>query len=413
MARRWRLQNICFEARYCKHCQMRTILIALYFGWVFSLSAAPPGVVIDHIPAATGVYIGSPSLTVLPGGQYLAAHDHFGPKSTEHTQALTAVFRSADWGKSWNKISQINGQFWSTLFAHNNELYILGTDKHHGNAIIRRSNDGGVSWSTPTNASSGLLRDNGQYHCAPMPVIVHRGRLWRPMERRDPPRGWGVTYCAGMLSVPTESELLKAENWTFSNFLPGDTNWLNGKFGGWLEGNFVVTRDGQLLNILRVETPGFPEKAAVVRVSPDGRTLSFDPASGFIDFPGGAKKFTIRYDPQSEVYWSLATIVPESFRTETRPARVRNTLALIRSQDLRTWVVRCILLHHPDTAKHGFQYVDWQFEGDDMIAACRTAFEDGAGGAHNQHDANFLTFHRFANFRSLTMADSVAVSGKR
>src|SRR5688572_27549418 len=109
--------------------QMRIILIALYFGWLLSLSAAPPGVVFDHIPAATGVYIGSPTLIVLPGGHYLAAHDHFGLKSTEHTQALTAVFRSADRGKSWNKISQINGQFWSTLFAHNNELYILGTDK--------------------------------------------------------------------------------------------------------------------------------------------------------------------------------------------------------------------------------------------------------------------------------------------
>jgi hypothetical protein len=29
------------------------------------------------------------------------------------------------------------------------------------------------------------------------------------------------------------------------------------------------------------------------------------------------------------------------------------------------------------------------------------------GGAHNNHDADFLTFHRFANFRRLTMADSV------
>ena len=69
-------------------------------------------------------------------------------------------------------------------------------------------------------------------------------------------------------------------------------------------------------------------------------------------------------------------------------------------------MVRCILLYHPDTAAHGFQYVDWLFDGEDIIAACRTAFDDGQGGAHNHHDANFLTFHRFANFRRLSMADS-------
>jgi hypothetical protein len=75
--------------------------------------------------------------------------------------------------------------------------------------------------------------------------------------------------------------------------------------------------------------------------------------------------------------------------------------------------VRCILLYHPDVAKHGFQYVDWLFDGDDIIAACRTAYDDGVGGARNQHDSNFMTFHRFANFRQLTMADNAADGASR
>ncbi len=74
--------------------------------------------------------------------------------------------------------------------------------------------------------------------------------------------------------------------------------------------------------------------------------------------------------------------------------------------------MRCIILHHPDTEKHGFQYVDWEFEGDYLIAACRTAFDDGLGGAHNQHDANFLTFHRVGNFRDLTRNDDVNIRPK-
>jgi len=56
--------------------------------------------------------------------------------------------------------------------------------------------------------------------------------------------------------------------------------------------------------------------------------------------------------------------------------------------------------------------VDWLFEDNDIIAACRTAFDDAEGGAHNNHDANFLAFHRFANFRTLTMADSMPSSSR-
>jgi hypothetical protein len=364
-----------------------------------SAPAAPPGTIIHHIPASSGIYVGSPSLAVLTNGSYVASHDEFGPKSTEHTKATTSVFSSFDKGKSWRRISDIHGQFWSTLFVHHGVLFIIGTDRHHGDAIIRRSLDGGVSWTDPTNAQSGLLRGDGQYHCAPMQVLEHRGRLWRPMERRNPPSGWGITYCAGLMSAPVEADLLDSANWTFSNFLPGNTNWLSGKFGGWLEGNAVVARDGQLLDVLRVETPDYPERAALVRASADGRTLSFDPHNGFVTFPGGAKKFTIRHDEKSDRYWSLATFVPDRFQTKTRPARTRNTLGLVCSKDMSNWEIRCTLLQHPDTAKHGFQYVDWLVQGEDIIAVCRTAFDDGEGGAHNNHDANFLTFHRFADFR--------------
>jgi hypothetical protein len=71
--------------------------------------------------------------------------------------------------------------------------------------------------------------------------------------------------------------------------------------------------------------------------------------------------------------------------------------------------VKTIVVYHPDLAEHGFQYIDWVFEGDDIAALSRTACDDGLGGAHNQHDANFITFHRIAGFRDLTMDDSAPV----
>ena len=58
-----------------------------------------------------------------------------------------------------------------------------------------------------------------------------------------------------------------------------------------------------------------------------------------------------------------------------------------------------IILQHQDTEKHGFQYLDWQFEGNDLVVLSRTAFDDAEGGAHRQHDANFITYHMIKNFR--------------
>lgn len=180
--------------------------------------------------------------------------------------------------------------------------------------------------------------------------------------------------------------------------------------GAWLEGNVVVTPEGGLVDVLRVDTRTLPEKAAILRLGRPDESPSFDPAKGFVDFPGGAKKFTIRWDAKSGRYWSLATVVPDGWGRLGKPASIRNTLALTCSTNLVNWEVRSHLLHSPDRARVGFQYVDWLFEGDDLIAACRTAFADEDGGAHNNHDANFLTFHRIQGFRDRTMRDSVQIS---
>ena len=47
--------------------------------------------------------------------------------------------------------------------------------------------------------------------------------------------------------------------------------------------------------------------------------------------------------------------------------------------------------------KVGFQYVDFEFDGDDIIFLCRTAINN----ANSYHDSNYSTFHRIKNFRNL------------
>ncbi len=366
----------------------------------------PPGVVIDHSAASSGLYVGSPSLVMLTNGDYLASHDLFGPKSAEFERPTTLVFTSHDRGATWSMAARLEGVFWNNLFEHRGAVYLMGTDRHHGQIVIRRSVDGGRTWTEPRDAATGLLASTGQYHTAPMPMVEHGGRLYRAFEDAMGGTEWGKRYRAGILSVPVSADLLQATNWAFSNFLPRDPDWLGGRFNAWLEGNAVVTRNGRLLNILRVDTPDLPEMAALVELSSDGREAWFNPESGFIKFPGGAKKFVIRYDAASDRYWALSTPVMDP-RSAGRPGTIRNYLALLRSSDLKTWEIRAILLRHPDVARHGFQYPDWHFDGADMIAAVRTAWDDGEGGAHNNHDANYLTFHRFKDFRNLT-TDAVA-----
>ena len=362
-----------------------------------------PGTVIAYSPASSGLYIGSPSIVVLANGHYLASHDFFGPKSTEHTSAISRIYRSKNKGKTWEMISEINGQFWSKLFVHQSNLYLMGTHKHHGNTIIRQSMDEGKTWTSPTDSENGLLLA-GEYHCAPMPLIIHEGRLWRAMEdAMGPIKSWGKRYGSFMMSIPVDKNPMQAANWTKSNVLGYDSTFFNGAFGGWIEGNAVVGPDGGVWNMLRVDNKkSLQEYAAMVKISADGTQAFFDRSTGFIPFPGGSKKFTIRFDPKTKLYWTLSNFIPDDIKNANpgkNPASIRNTLALCFSSDLKNWQLKKIVFQHPDVIKHGFQYVDWLFDGKNILLACRTAYDDAFDGAHNNHDANYLTFFRIKKFR--------------
>ena len=43
----------------------------------------------------------------------------------------------------------------------------------------------------------------------------------------------------------------------------------------------------------------------------------------------------------------------------------------------------------------GFHYVDWQFDGDDLLMAVRTAYR----GAVSYHNSNRITFKKVAGWR--------------
>jgi hypothetical protein len=275
----------------------------------------------------------------------------------------------------------------------------MGTDERYGNAVIRKSTDGGHSWTSPDDSKSGLIRlknvEKG-YHTSAVSVVVAKGRIWRPFEVAPRKGKWG-NFESVVFSAPEDADLLDAKNWTTSTRMAVDTIW-GKEYDTWLEGGAVVAQDGDLLNILRVNNR-IEEYAAIIHVSEDGKTLSFNPKKDFIRFPGGCKRFVIRYDKKSKRYWSLSNWVPEKFKGYN-VERSRNTLALISSPDLNDWTVHSVILQDDNIEKSGFQYVDWQFEEDNIIFLSRTAFFDGENYADNQHNANFITFHRIENFRN-------------
>ncbi|PTY06098.1 glycosyl hydrolase [Verrucomicrobia bacterium LW23] len=367
----------------------------------------PPGVVISHQPSGNGLFVGSPAIANLQDGALVAAHDFFGPESGEFQCGTTLIFRSEDRGATWTQTARLDKAFWCNLFQHRGAVWLLGVTHHHGLVCLRRSDDGGRTWSEPA-----LLTASGQYHTGPMPVAIHNGRLWRAIEDASSGHQWGRRYNPCMLSAAEDSDLMDPASWTLDRMGTQRPEWLGGLFGGWLEGNAVVlpatvprsagasaTDDdasqpvAAVGNLLRVEYPP-GGKAALLRPGTD--------KVEWIELPGGSTKFTVRHDSVSGLYWTLANAVPARYSgTKDNHASIRNTLMLLCSSNLRQWTRRAVILQHPDVHRHGFQYADWHFDGNDMIAAVRTAWEDATGGAPNEHDANYLTFHRIKDFRAL------------
>ena len=101
---------------------------------------------------------------------------------------------------SWSEVAKIDGLFWSNIFEHRGAVYMIGTHHHHGALVVYKSTDGGTSWSTPADGKIGLIRE-GKFHTAPVPVVIHNGRLWRAVEDGDGPAGWGQMYRPRVMSI--------------------------------------------------------------------------------------------------------------------------------------------------------------------------------------------------------------------
>ena len=344
----------------------------------------------DEAYAFSGRYLCSPSLVRHPDGYLLASMDLYAGACPQN---LTLIFRSDDDGESWHYVSELMPCFWGKLFVHKNELYMLACSTEYGDLLIGKSLDGGKTFSAPVSLLRGLNGKNGScgVHKNPQNMLVYGGRLYGTLE-------WGswknteYYHAAMVMSCDEDADLLDPESWHFSEPLKYDAAWegtaSDGTKGN-IEGTLCVAPDGKLYNLMRYQTSEKKILAYLVNTDDPDAPLSYSHA---IELPATPSKFMIKKDNASGRYYSVAT------RRIDEPQTRRNLLSLMASYDLKSWTVVCDLIdkRNEDPDKIGFQYVDFEIEGDDIIYLCRTAIN----GANSYHNSNYHTFHRIKDFRA-------------
>lgn len=350
----------------------------------------PPGIVVSAATDFKKDRLQSPSIVILPNGDYLVSH---GWRNEKTKDTKTLLFKSTNQGRKWEQIGEHPFQFGATLFTHNGDLYLMGVRKHFGNMSISRSSDGGVTWTQPIDETSGLLTKDNKFYTHPNPVLISNGRIYRAYE------DWKSGNWRPMVaSAPADSDLLKASNWTFSNKVEHNKKQFGGNKELLLDGNVVKAPDGSIYNFLWTTRRG--THAAILPLNESGTKLDYDPDSHFVHFPLKFPNPTIRYDQESKRYWSIGE-KPDA------PYAKSNIVALVSSPDLRNWKVETILLRHINSVNYGFRSTDWRFDGKDIVFVCATAW----GKTTSIDGMSYITFHRAKNFRNLTMADSPKLLG--
>jgi len=345
----------------------------------------------DGAYSFSGRYLCSPSLLRLPDGVLLASMDVYEGGAPQN---LTLIFRSEDNGESWHYACELMPCFWGKMFLHNGKIYMLACSTEYGDLLIGCSDDRGESFSSPVALlrGSGGKAGNVGVHKNPQNIIRHNGRIYETLE-------WGswknaeYYHAAMVMSCAEGDDLLSPESWHFTPPLRYDSSWEGvapDGVKGCIEGTLCIDRGGRLMNLMRYQTEEKKILAFKVNECDPDASLEFSCA---IDFPANLSKFMIKFDSVSNKYYTIAS------RRADDPKTRRNLLSLLVSDDLISWRVVCDLIdrRYDDAAKVGFQYVDFEMEGEDIIFLCRTAIN----GAHSYHDSNYSTFHVIKKFREL------------
>ncbi len=355
--------------------------------------------------AQTGDYGGEVGLVQSPA--VYAAQDRI--YAAMVVSGTTYFYQSTDGGAHFELLSRISSFGLPSIFEAGGALYMIGNHSEAGRwdrIAVVKSVDGGKNWTAPAEGMLPSSGDGTLVSGASSPSLIHNGFVYRAFEDRTD--SWSVNR-AYIVSAPVDADLLDPSSWTVSSKLPFNKNLFTNDPNGTNivrtvyieEGCAILGKDGMIYNMLRVNCQPSMDYAILMKLSEDRKTLSYATESGssIIQFPGGLTKFTVRYDEETELYYALVNNV-----TQEEFCWQRNVLSLSVSSDLVHWQVvetilvdRTLMNEYVSMTRHGFQYVDWCFDGEDILLTVRESMGDSV----HFHDANCFTFYRIEDFRSL------------
>ena len=320
--------------------------------------------------------------------------------------ASTYIYRSQDEGKTWERRGVVKGMWYAVLFEHKGDLYILGvympamakgeiSMPESGQVCyygISRSKDGGATWTEINDKQGGIVIPGAElynsstpHHGSSNPVLKYNGKLYAAREL------FGKE--AFVLMANENSDILNPKNWTRSGTYSNKAINPN-------ESSAVVGPDGHVWVTSRSDTYKVDD-VFLMRLDDNNNLVPYtgSAATSMISLPTTPSKFTCRYDEKTGYYYALTSpSVTDEYYMQ------RNYLALVVSKDLVNWEICEMVLSDREIynevvsiSQHAFQYVDWIFDGDDILFSVREAAEK----SHNWHESNMITFYRIENYADL------------
>lgn len=322
------------------------------------------------------------------------AYEHNVNQNWEEVSCDTVVKVSYDDGKTYRDFCVIPNMRWAGFFTVKGELYL------HGSRVIPSH----AVWIIKLNPDGTYLSKDMEVRpwTQANPAIVANHRIYLP------------TFPM-IMSADIDRNLLDPDSWEYSNDMSEVVSheWLCKATGVagypsyWpLEASVVQSPTGELYVTVRLEMIPYNGFMGLMRLSPDGKTLTLDErCNGLVHMPTSVSKVDIKYDPETKLYIGLPNYpaINTPYICGGPPiSGQRNILCIAASEDLIHWHMLDILLTEQEVMNpafsaraHGYQYVEWVFDGEDILMSVREA----NGYTSLYHDGTMMTLYRLKDYK--------------
>lgn len=365
--------------------------------------------VVARSPTPRTQYLGSPSLLRTASGKVYLMHDQF--------SAATGRLYASDGEKGGYGIADFpSGMFWPTIWEHTDgNLYILHFAAEFGNIVLKKSTNGGLTWTSVTLSTSGgpVPAASGSYkwhRAGGLKPLYHDGYLFFGLENQ--PGAYFDGFLAHVLYAPEGADLMAPGNWKSAGPLArGTTGGLANRTQpsaatpGFLEGNICADDAGQLWYIARFSGSTTLNKCLRIPLGWDGSTITMPAWSAdfIVDCPVGTVKFEmVRH---GAYYYALGNTATTDLSATSQDQRVEVALYRTPGADLSTfsWEMVDTVLTDADLAsgmsdadnvlRHGVQYPSFDIAPDGTV---RALYRVAVAGSDTFHNSNLIGVGKFS-----------------